>query len=55
MKIFPLLLVISLALVVYCEHTNGIKFSGFEARRPIKYFFHLLELKSSKFFLYASF
>jgi hypothetical protein len=34
---------------------KGVKFNGFEPRRPIKYFFHLLELKSSNFSLNISF
>lgn len=38
-----ILVLLAIALI----EAKGVRFDEFEPRRPIKYFFHLLELKSS--------
>ena len=40
--------VLSFVVLLIVVRTYGVRFDEFEGRRPIKYFFHLLELKSGK-------
>lgn len=44
----PQKLVLLVIVLLSSAQAYGVRFDEFEGRRPIKYFFHLLELKSGK-------